>query len=203
VTMAAILVAPLFIAYDSLNSMRSAVQDVQEKDLNATLLLARIRTSAEELRQAELQLAYAGDSANPERSEARVMAAVGTLRIRSDSLEHFELADAQAEIDTTLARIEAALPAEFDAVRRHQGERADSLSKLLQPVMLRVDSVVEGAGTFLQGRTATPPARVRRRRRARRADCHLAHDDDQSASSRPRERDGGRRQRRLLLSPID
>jgi signal transduction histidine kinase len=152
--MAAILVAPLFIAYDSLNSMRSAVQDVQEKDLNATLLLARIRTSAEDLRQAELQLAYAGDSANPERSEARVMAAVGTLRILSDSLQHFELEDAQAEIDTTLARIEAALPAEFDAVRRHQGERADSLSKLLQPVMLRVDSVVEGAGTFLQGRTA-------------------------------------------------
>ena len=62
VTMAAILVAPLFIAYDSLNSMRAAVQNIQEQDLNATLLLARIRTAADELRQAELQLAYATDS---------------------------------------------------------------------------------------------------------------------------------------------
>ena len=38
--MAAILVAPLFIAYDSLNSMRAAVGNIREQDLNATLLPA-------------------------------------------------------------------------------------------------------------------------------------------------------------------
>jgi len=56
VTMAAILVAPLFIAYDSLNGMRAAVRNIQAQDLNATMLLARIGAAAEELRQAELQL---------------------------------------------------------------------------------------------------------------------------------------------------
>ena len=50
--MAAILVAPLFIAYDSLNGMRAAVRNIQAQDLNATMLLARIRAAAEELRQA-------------------------------------------------------------------------------------------------------------------------------------------------------
>ena len=76
VTMAAILVAPLFIAYDSLNSMRSALRGVQEQDLNATLLLSRVRNAAEELRQAELQLVYATDSTAGGRTSVRVAEAV-------------------------------------------------------------------------------------------------------------------------------
>ena len=40
--MAAILVAPLFIAYDSLNGMRAAVRNIQLQDLNATVLLALV-----------------------------------------------------------------------------------------------------------------------------------------------------------------
>jgi signal transduction histidine kinase len=154
VTMAAILVAPLFIAYDSLNSMRAAVRNVQEQDLNATMLLARIRTAAEELRQAELQLVYATDSTTVESPAARVTRAVNTIRALSDSLTGYGLGNSRAEIVTTLDRVSAALPGELEAVRRGKGERADSLSKLLQPVMLRVDSTVERTGTFLQSRTA-------------------------------------------------
>src|SRR5215207_6813560 len=86
VTMAAILVAPLFIAYDSLNNMRSLLRGMQEQDLNATLLLARIRTAAEELRQSELQLVYATDSGAVGRPDTRMAAAVLTLRALSDSL---------------------------------------------------------------------------------------------------------------------
>jgi signal transduction histidine kinase len=153
VTMAAILVAPLFIAYDSLNSMRMAVRGVQEQDLNATVMLARIRSAAEELRQAELQLVYATDSGSIARP-GRVAAAVTTLRALADSLPHFGLEGTRGEIAATLDHIEAAIPAEFEAVRRGRGERADSLSKVLQPVMLRVDSIVERTGNFLQERTA-------------------------------------------------
>jgi signal transduction histidine kinase len=151
--MAAILVAPLFIAYDSLNSMRSAVQDIQKQDLNATLLLTRIRSAAEELRQAEFQLAYATDS-GPQAPGTRVTAALSALRALSDSLTTYGLDGSRTDITTTLNGVEAAIPTELDAVRRGKLERADSLSKLLQPVMLRVDSIVERTGTFLQGRTA-------------------------------------------------
>ena len=152
--MAAILVAPLFIAYDSLNRMRSAVRDVQVQDLNATLMLARIRTAAEELRQAELQLVYATDSGGLASPDTRVATAMSTLRTLSDSLPAFGLEGSRAEIVATLDHVDAALPAEFTAVRRGKGERADSLSKLLQPIMLRVDSIVERTGMFLQARTA-------------------------------------------------
>src|SRR4051812_1102733 len=151
--MAAILVAPLFIAYDSLNSMRAAVQNVQEQDLNATLLLGRIRTAADELRQAELQLVYATDSANRTAPGARVTAAVSALRTLSDSLTQYGLDGSRAEITGTLGHVQAAMPAELEAVRRGKGERADSLSKLLQPVMLAIDSTLERTGTFLQART--------------------------------------------------
>jgi HAMP domain-containing protein len=154
VTMAAILVAPLFIAYDSLNSMRAAVRGVQEQDLNATLLLSRIRAAAEELRQAELQLVYTTDSGTVARPDTRMIAAVTALRTLSDSLTGYGLGNARSNIVATLDRVEAAIPAELEAVRRGNGERADSLSKVLQPVMLRVDSIVEKTGTFLQGRTA-------------------------------------------------
>jgi len=154
VTMAAILVAPLFIAYDSLNSMRAAVRNIREQDLNATLLLARIRTGAEELRQAELQFVYATDSLTVASPGARLKTAVSALRVLSDSLVAYGLQGPRAEIVSTLDRIEAALPAEVDAVRRGKGERADSLSKLLQPVLLRVDSTLERTGALLQSRTA-------------------------------------------------
>ena len=153
VTMAAILVAPLFIAYDSLNSMRAAVQNIQEQDLNATLLLARIRTAADELRQAELQLAYATDSTDTPPG-ARVSAAVASIRTLADSLTAFDLGGTRGDIDSTLDRIEAALPPELAAVRSGKKERADSLSTRLRPIMLRVDSIVERTGTYLQDRTS-------------------------------------------------
>src|SRR5688572_29867546 len=152
--MAAILVAPLFIAYDSLNSMRLALRGVQERDLNATLLLARVRTAAEELRQAELQFVYATDSGTPGRPYTRVATAIGALRALSDSLATYGLNAAHSQIETTLDRVDAAIPHEFDAVRRGRGERADSLSKQLQPVMLRLDSIADRTSTYLQQRTA-------------------------------------------------
>src|SRR5215831_15934195 len=151
--MAAILVAPLFIAYDSLNSMRAAVRNIQVQDLNATMLLARIRTAAEELRQAELQLVYATDSSTVASPGARVTNAVTVLRSLSDSLVMYGLEGPRSDVRATLDRIDTALPAELDAVQRGKGERADSLSKLLQPVMLRVDSTVERTAAFLQSRT--------------------------------------------------
>src|SRR5688572_12552971 len=151
--MAAILVAPLFIAYDSLNSMRSALRGVQEQDLNATLLIARVRTAAEELRQAELQLVYATDSGAAGRPDTRVATAISALRALSDSLAAYGLNTAHSQIETTLDRVDAAIPPEFDAVRRGRGERADSLSKQLQPVMMRLDSIADRTSTLLQART--------------------------------------------------
>jgi signal transduction histidine kinase len=152
--MATILVAPLFIAYDALNSMRQAMRSIQQQDLNATLLLARIRTGAEELRQAELQLAYATDSTAVTRPDTRVTAALSAVRAMSDSLDQFGLDGTRGEVVATLDQIAAAIPAEFEAARHGHSERADSLSKALQPVMLRVDSIVEHTGTFLQARTS-------------------------------------------------
>jgi len=152
--MAAILVAPLFIAYDALNSTRAAVRGVQEQDLNGMLLLTRIRTAAEELRQAELQLVYATDSGAVGRPDTRMTAATASLRTLSDSLTNYGLENARADIVSTLNRVDAAIPTEFDAVRRGRGEHADSLSKQLQPVMLRLDSIAESTGMFLQSRTA-------------------------------------------------
>src|SRR5690349_21583077 len=152
--MAAILVAPLFIAYDSLNGMRAAVRNIQAQDLNATMLLARIRAAAEELRRAELQLVYATDSSTVALPGARVTKAVTSLRALSDSLVTYGLEGPRSEVTGTLDRIDTALVAELEAVRHGKGVRADSLSKLLQPVMLRVDSTVERTGAYLQSRTA-------------------------------------------------
>src|SRR6185503_17417969 len=102
--MAAILVAPLFIAYDSLNGMRAAVRNIQVQDLNATMLLAGIRSAAEELRQAELQLVYATDSSTVTSPGARVTNAVAALRSLSDSLVTYGLEGPSSEIRATLDR---------------------------------------------------------------------------------------------------
>src|SRR5262245_63307009 len=103
--MAAILVAPLFIAYDSLNGMRAAVRNIQAQDLNATVLLARIRTAAEELRQAELQLVYATDSSTIASPDARVTNAMTALRALSDSLVAYGVEGPGFEVVGTLDRV--------------------------------------------------------------------------------------------------
>ena len=155
VTMAAILVAPLFIAYNSLNRMQSAVRGVQEQDLNATLLVARIRAAGDELRQAELQMVYAPDSTSLHRPEVRVDSALRSIRALSDSLVTFDLESAQRDVSTTLDRIAAGIDAEARAVRRGESVRADSLSTVLRPVMLRIDSIANTTVATLQARTAT------------------------------------------------
>lgn len=154
VTMAAILVAPLFIAYDSLNKMQSAVRAVQEQDLNATLLVARIRAATEELREAELYFVYVTDTAAEVHSAARVDTALGALRRLADSLPGFGLDSAHRGITGTLDRIGVALRAEMDAVRRGESVRADSISSVLRLVMMRIDSVANGTVPTLQSRTA-------------------------------------------------
>ena len=161
VTMAAILVAPLFIAYNSLNRMQSAVRDVQEQDLNATLLVARIRTAAEELRQAELQMVYAPDATTLPRPDVRVDSAMRTLRALADSLVAFDLGTAHRDVSSTLDRVATGIDAEARAVERGESERADSLSTVLRPVMLRLDSIANTSIATLQGRTATKVAAAR------------------------------------------
>jgi signal transduction histidine kinase len=152
--MAAILVAPLFIAYDSLNNLQSAVRGVQDQDLNATLLVGRIRAAGEELRQAELELVYATDSGTGGRTMARVDTALTTLRTLSDSLPHFGLDSAHRNVISTLDRVATAIRAEFNAVQQGQALKADSLSVVLRPVMQRIDSIAERTITTLQARTA-------------------------------------------------
>ena len=163
VTIAAILVAPLFIAYDALNRMQSAVRDVEEQDLNATLLVARIRSAAEELRQAELQLVYATSAVAGEQPNARVDTALVTLRALSDSLLRFDLDTAHRNVTAILDVVAAGIRAESDAVRGGESVKADSLSNVLRPVLLRIDSVANHTVTTLQARTASKVEAARAR----------------------------------------
>jgi signal transduction histidine kinase len=203
VTMAAILVAPLFIAYNSLNHMQSAVRDVQERDLNATLLVARIRAAAEELRQAELQLVYATDSTAPGRSAARVDTALRTLRALSDSLLEFDLDTAHRNVSNTLDRVTEGIRAESNVVQRGESVRADSLSTVLRPVMLRIDSIANTTVATLQARTAAHDHDVRDRGGNRRAHRDLAHGNHQPTRSGPRARHAHGGRRRLQLPSRD
>jgi signal transduction histidine kinase len=155
VTMAAILVAPLFIAYNSLNRMQAAVRDVQEQDLNATLLVARIRAAAEGLRQTELQMVYAPDSTTLVQPDVRVDSALHALRALADSLLVFGLDSAHGDVTATLDRVTEGIRAEAQAVQRGESVRADSLSTVLRPVMLRIDSIGTSTVATLQSRTAT------------------------------------------------
>jgi signal transduction histidine kinase len=163
VTMAAILVAPLFIAYDALNQMQSSVRAVKEQDLDATLLVARIRAAAEELRQAELQLVYATSPTAPGQPNTRVDTALATLRALADSLLRFGLDTAHRDTRATLDVVADGIRLESAAVQRGQAEKADSLSRELRPVLLYIDSIAHGTTTTLQARTATTVERARAR----------------------------------------
>ncbi|MEO5588059.1 MAG: hypothetical protein ABIS03_00635, partial [Gemmatimonadaceae bacterium] len=132
---AVILVFPLGIALRSLQRVHTATAQIRDVEFVASLLLGRMRSGAEELRQAETALLFVPQAATRNRMSSELAALSGM----ADSLGRFSLNSAAAGIREAIGDIAIAAPLEYAAAFDSQPARAESISTAaLQPAMDRV-----------------------------------------------------------------
>jgi signal transduction histidine kinase len=167
--MGLVLLAPLGIALRALQELHRDARALRDGAFQASLLLGRLREVAGDVRAAETNLLILGDVASRE--------AVGNLVRRAaalaDSLRHFELDTAAAEIQSAAAALTAAIPQEVEAIRAGRLPEADALSR----------SRVAPAIRTLERGIGTAERRLRHDTQARMADATTAIRRAQSLSA--------------------
>jgi signal transduction histidine kinase len=148
-----VLLAPLGIALRSLQELYQDARALRDGAFQASLLLGRLRDVAGDVRAAETNLLILRDAASREAMGNHV----GRVKVLADSLRHFQLDTAAAEIRSAAAALAAIAPRQIEAVRADRVGSADSLSRTqIGPSLRRLEL---GIGTA--ERTLRETTRIR------------------------------------------
>jgi signal transduction histidine kinase len=147
---AVILLLPLALTLRSLDSVHDETEALQDREFAASLLLARMRAAAEELRQAEVALLFVADSS----SRDRMAFQIARLSTMADSLEDYQLRAAADQIDASINAVITYAPREYQAVLVGRTRAADTISaRHVVPAINSVARAIEAAQGSLQTRT--------------------------------------------------
>jgi signal transduction histidine kinase len=154
VAIAALLLLPLMVSRTALLDLLDRIEVLASSDVEASLLLGRMRSGTDDLRQAELALVY-GDEGDREASYARFTAAITALDRMTDSLASFGLASDGLALRSSMRQVDTLSAREYAAVRDGDTRTADSLSRFaLAPRWRAVDGVILNASRTIGARTA-------------------------------------------------
>ena len=149
-TIAIILVAPLVFAIQSLQRLHGDAQMLRDQDLRASLLTGRLRDGLNDLRRAELALAFAKNRASPAALDT-VLSRIGGL---VDSLEAVGLKTYANSIRLSIGVADSAARDEYKATIGNDTTVADSLSShVFGPAVARADSAAHQAERDVLERT--------------------------------------------------
>ena len=147
-----VLVVPLTLSLRSLRELRATAVALRDGEFAGSLLLGRLRSSVEEIRERELALLYVPDSVEVNRP--RMDSAVARVAARADSLAGFALDSEATRVQAAVAAINSAVPREYAAVRAGNAARADSISsREIQPALARLAQWVTAAERTLRERS--------------------------------------------------
>jgi signal transduction histidine kinase len=151
---AALLVAPLLIAKQSMDNLVVRIEDLSGGEVAASLLLARMRAASSELRQAELALVYAKDSTTDSQRQERVAEALLRVQVLADTLTRYGLDSTAKAVRLRLRGVDTLILMEVEAMRRQRDKRADSLStNAVTPLLTSVESLIAVAERQISERT--------------------------------------------------
>jgi len=150
VAIAIIFLGPLVFAISSLQRLQQDARMLRDREVEGSLVLGRLREGLNGLRQRELSLLFANDSAQRE-----IMAQqLGQVKNLADSLSFFALAGQARNISDAIVSVANAARSEYDATLAGKGHLADSISAHeFGPALARADSSVLIAETELRART--------------------------------------------------
>jgi signal transduction histidine kinase len=148
--MGLVLLAPLGIALHSLQEIHDDARALRDGAFQASLLLGRLRDVAGDVRAAETNLLILRDAS----SRDAMGNLVGRVSVLADSLRHFELDTAAAEIRAAAAALAASAPRQIEAVRVGRVESADAMSaSQVGPALGRLERGVGAAERTLRETT--------------------------------------------------
>ncbi len=113
ITIAVILVGPLIFAIRSLEGLHADTRALRDREVNASLLLGRLREGLNDLHRQELALLFTKDAAARD-AMALQLALAATL---ADSLAYYQLPTRARQIGDAVRQAAAAAPAEYAAER--------------------------------------------------------------------------------------
>jgi signal transduction histidine kinase len=157
-TIAIILVAPLGYALLSLGNLHRDSQYLRDNELEASLLLSRLREGLNDVRREELALLFKRDDVTSARDAMNQ--GVSRVGVLADSLSHFDLGAFAKEIGATVRQLRDAAQLEFDATLAGKDTLADTISaQQFVPALSHADTIVMTAEHSIAERTRERVAR--------------------------------------------
>jgi signal transduction histidine kinase len=154
----AILVAPLIVTRIGLRRLINEIEQLQSQNFGASLLLGRVRATADLVRRGDDRIVGLHDSTGVPDLQLAAL----TLRQLADSLNHLSDGRAYGAIDTAVTFVDAQTRRSIDATMRREFALVDTLStQNVRPALAALESAVGMAESSL--RLATTD-RVRRAR---------------------------------------
>ena len=157
VAIVAVMVLPLAITLRSIEELHDETARLRDTEFAASLLLGRMRTGVDNLRQYEIAMLYI----HTPRERARLDSAVTRLAAMSDSLERFELESEANRIRGAVSNVAAAVPHEYRAAADSQVASAEGISnRIVRPAITQAEFWVTAAERSLRERSRERVARV-------------------------------------------
>jgi len=146
-----ILVAPLAFALRSLDHLHYSTQQLRDHAFRASLLVGRMRATADELRQSEERLLFVHDSA----ALSHVNGQLTLMRAMNDSLQGFDLEKARTRISAQIDNLLRIAPVEMEHAVKNPAI-ADTIStRQYLPAEREIESALRDAELVLAQRTTT------------------------------------------------
>ena len=144
-----ILVAPLAFAMRSLEQLHYSTQQLRDHAFRASLLVGRMRATADELRQSEERLLFVHDSA----ALSHVNGQLTLMRAMNDSLQGYDLEKARTRIDSQIENLMRIAPVEMAHAAKSPAI-ADTIStRQYLPAEREIESALRDAELVLAERT--------------------------------------------------
>ena len=143
------LVAPLLVSARSLRVLSSETANLRDREFAATLILGRMRASAQEISQrTELLTLFPSDT-----TRTAFLARLTILSAGADTLQHLTGNPGLLRIQTTLDALREATPSVYELARRGRTSQADSLvDRVMRPAIADVQRMLEVTEASLQDR---------------------------------------------------
>src|SRR5688500_12201205 len=147
---AVILVLPLVVALRALERLQDETIALRDNEFAASLLLGRMRSDTDELRQAETALLlFPSDS-----THRRISTAIDALALLTDSLDHYQLDSAALNVRSAMLEVRQHLPVEYaDALARRTVEAGRTSEERMLPAITRIERTLVQAERSLRQRT--------------------------------------------------
>lgn len=149
--LAAILVTPLVITRASMKHLLGQIEQLQNQEFRASLLLGRLRAAADQVRRADDQIVGLRDST----FAPALRTAVGTMQSIADSLPRASANSSFAAVDSAVTTVQRVTARSLAEMALGAYDRVDTLStQTVRPALQRLDVATATAEATLREETA-------------------------------------------------